>query len=121
MAASWKARVIIMKNSHTLAVKGLLNKNSKIFALVMLSISFLLLILSLSFKQGIDNFVTGTILNNIDARRLMVHTEETPYEFEEAIQIVGKMDHVLQAYSHEKAYSSGVLTQKFTVMMDDLH
>ena len=23
------------------------------------------------------------------------------------------MDHVLQAYSHEKAYSSGVLTQKF--------
>lgn len=113
MAASWKARVIIMKNSHTLAVKGLLNKNSKIFALVMLSISFLLLILSLSFKQGIDNFVTGTILNNIDARRLMVHTEETPYEFEEAIQIVGKMDHVLQAYSHEKAYSSGVLTQKF--------
>lgn len=102
-----------MRGSHNLAVKGLLNKKSKIFAIVMLSISFLLIILSLSFKQGIDNFVTGTILNNIDARRLMVHTEETPYEFEEAIQIVGKMDHVLQAYSHEKAYNSGVLTQKF--------
>lgn len=79
----------------------------------MLSISFLLLILSLSFKQGMDNFVTGTILNNNDARRLMVYTEQTPYEFEKAIKTVGGIDHVLQAYSHEKAYSSGSLTQKF--------
>ena len=102
-----------MPGRARLALKGLQSKKTRVLIMLMLTLSFLLLMLAMSFKQGLDNFVTDTILNNIDARRLMVHTEETSYEFDEAIKIVGELDHVLQTYSHEKAYSSGILNQKF--------
>lgn len=91
-------------NKFNIIMSFVYNKKTVIYNTILLIISFLIIILTMSFSYSLNLFINGNIINNIACRRLIVSTIKTTYTADKAVEIIDNIEHVIQCQPQESSF-----------------